>query len=313
VAIVHGRGPALAGLVALALVGVFASASLSASIVSGGALTVAPPGTGPSPGGGLNVRPTHPSYVILVHGWDLTTQPAWYVWSYGVDLEQQLEKAGYIVGVASYYGTFTLGFSNGTVLTDPSFLGTPSTPIENISLELGKMIDRAFAYRTVYLDLVGHSMGGLVIEYMLEHVRLSKVLLRNVIFLGSPLNGAPLSSLTPWLNLTGYQAQEMSIGSPFLTALQAGFASARSNYPGIEWLCYAGDADPLWAWAFFSGQPNDGLVEVASAETVPHNHAYVFADLHVPNLDVYSPGSVSYFEDQRVADEMLDNFAGHYY
>ncbi len=255
---------------------------------------------------------SNPTYVILVHGYDPSPVPAYSVWTYGVNVYQQLVNAGYVVGVVSYYGTFTLAFSNGTTYTDSSFFGTTETPIETVGLELGKVLGEAFAHRSVTMDIIGHSMGGLVTEYMLEHVRLPNVTLQNVIFLASPLDGAPVTALTPWLNLSGYEAAEMSEGSPFLAAMHAYVPNALANYPGAEWLVYVGYANPAWAMAYFSGHANDGLVDAPSAEDIPHNHSYLFPDLHIPQLDVYTPGKVSYFEDPSFASEVLANFSGQY-
>ncbi len=280
---------------------------------------VAVPGMAQGPTAGSAAAPmpqgrasSGPTYVILVHGYDPSTVPAYTVWTYGVNVYQQLVNAGYVVGVVSYYGTFTLTFSNGTTYTDPSFYGTTSTPIESIALELGRTLDRAFAHQSVNLDIMGHSMGGLVTEYLLEHVRLPRVTLQNVIFLGTPLDGAPVTYLTPWINLTGYEASEMSQGSGFLTTLHAWMPNARANYPSTEWLVYVGYANPIWAMAYFSGHANDGLVDAPSAEAVPHDHSYLFPDLHIPTLDPYTPGKVSYFEDPNYASEVLANFAGQY-
>ncbi|MDE1820293.1 MAG: hypothetical protein KGJ23_05880 [Euryarchaeota archaeon] len=271
----------------------------------------------PTSGALLSGPPPHhalpsPTYVILVHGYDPSTTPATVVWTYGVNLYQQLVNAGYIVGVVTYYGTFTLAFSNGTTYSDPSYYGTTAVPIETISMELAKMLTRAFAHTAATVDILGHSMGGLVTEYMLEHTRLTGVTLKNVIWLGSPLDGAPVTYLTPWLNLSGYQAAEMSQGSAFLTELHAWVPNARANYPSTEWLTYVGYANPYWAMAYFSGHANDGLVDAPSAESVAYDHAYLFPDLHIPQLDSYTPGKVSYFEDQNFASEVLANFSGHY-
>lgn len=281
-------------------------------LISGGTVAPAVSSSGPvSSEGAPTSSGTSPTYVILVHGFDPAIDPS-SVWTYGVNFYQQLVSAGYVVGIVSYYGTFTLAFSDGTTLTDPSFYGTTNTPIESIGLELGKEIQRAFAGQTgVTLDLMGHSMGGLVTEYMLEHVRFPGITVAHVIYLGSPFNGAPVTAFTPYLNLSGYQASEMSQGSSFLTALHAWVPTARQQNPSTVWIVYAGDASPLWAYTYFKS-PNDGLVDVPSASDLPYNHIYLFPNLHVPELDSYDPGVVSYFEDQKVATEILDNFSGHY-
>ena len=271
------------------------------------------PGTAPPAVPRPPPRPPVPvvAWVILVHGFNPTTVPAPSVWYYGTDIYQQLLNRGYHVGVVSYYGTFTLTLSNGRTFFDPYFYGTTNTPIESVGIELGRALTVLFGAQPVTIDIVGHSMGGLVTLYMLEHMRLPNVHLQNVVFLGSPLGGAPITQLTQYDNMSGYQAQEMEAGSPFLTALQSHLPWAKANYPHTEWLVYAGDADTSWGMTYFGG-PNDGLVAVQSDVALGYSHLYEFPDLHIPSLDVYDPGHVSYFEDWNVVHELEANFAGHY-
>jgi hypothetical protein len=251
-----------------------------------------------------------PTYVILVHGFDPAVMPATF-WTYGVNMYSQLVHAGYIVGIVSYYGGFTLTLSNGVKYTDSTFYGTVNTPIESIGHEVGLAIQHVLAGKKVNLDIVGHSMGGLVTMSMLENIQFSHVTLKNIVYLASPLNGAPLSAASGYVNMSGYEAQEMESGSPFLTKLAANSPIISKDYPSAHTLAYAGDANPVWANSFFGG-PNDGLVSVASATHTTYYHSYEFPDLHMPSLDVYDPGYVSYFEDQNVANELLSNFQGHY-
>ncbi len=282
---------------------------------TGAAVSVAhPPGTsgaGPSPlppiplpAAGTN------TWVVLVHGFDPEVDPVAF-WYYGVDIYQQLVNSGYHVAVVSYYGTFTLALSTGTVYTDTSFFGTTNTPIEIVADELARSMKTVLGSQPYTLDLVGHSMGGLIVLYMLEHNRFPNVHLENVVFIGSPLGGAPVSQLQAYIRLSGYQASEMISGSPFLSALKYYFPPTKAFYSQTEWLVYAGDADPSWGWAVFHG-PNDGLVSVLSDTTLGYNHLYFFPDLHMPFLDVYDPGHVSYGEDEHVALKLLANFAGQY-
>lgn len=262
----------------------------------------------PTPAAQIGSKDT---YVILVHGFDPAIDPS-SVWTYGINVDAQLVEAGYTVGIVSYYGEFTLTFNNGLRYSDPGFVGTTNTPIQTIGLELAKAVVHLFGTRGATLDLVGHSMGGLVVKYMLEDSLGLRIHVKNVIYLGSPMNGAPLSALSGYVNASGYQADEMEQGSGFLTQLFGNQGNISKDFPGAVQLVYSGDADPLWAATYFLGNPNDGLVEVPSTLHTSYAYSYLFPDLHIPELDVYTPGSVSYFEDQKVPSEMLANFAGHY-
>ncbi len=296
--------------VVLALVVVMATVGTASArmpgVPGGGAVSppVAPPVPLPIPATGTT------PWVILIHGFDPQVDPVAF-WFYGVDIYQQLVDAGYHVGVVSYYGTFTLSLSTGTFYADHSFFGTTNTPIEAVANEVAKGLRSVFGSQTITLDIVGHSMGGLVALYMLEHDRLPSMTVQNVVFIGSPLGGAPVAQLRAYVSLSGYQASEMISGSPFLTALKYNFPLAKLTYPRAEWLVYAGEADPAWGWAIFHA-PNDGLVSVLSDTALGYDHLYYFPDLHMPFLDVYDPGHVSYAEDEHVALRLLSNLAGQY-
>lgn len=255
------------------------------------------------------------TWVLLVHGFGPTAVPAYSVWYQGQDIYGTLVHEGYKVAVVSYYGEFMMTLSTGRIYSDPTFFGTTNTPIESVAGELDKALSSVFTQapgaQPITLDIIAHSMGGLVTLYMLEHHTLNQIKLENVIFIASPMGGAPLTALSVYDNMTGYQAQEMENGSAFLTALSANLPSAKAKYPGVEWLVYAGDADPPWGNAYFLG-PNDGLVSDSSDVALGYSHEYVFPDLHIPELDPLDLGHVSYFEDHSVMLEIEMNLLGHY-
>ncbi len=261
------------------------------------------------------VHASGPTYVLLVHGYNYTGGVNTGDWTSGVNLYQQLVSAGYIVGIVSYYGQFTISFSNGYTWTDPNFVGTQNTPIENISQELAYSINSITSeIGPMNLDIIAHSMGGLVVVDMLENYYLYNVNLNEVITIASPFGGSPLAAIAAYLGLDifiGYQADEMQPGSTFLTSIQDNVGSMVTNYPSMNFIVYAGNYDPWWGYFFFSGD-NDGVVSVNSATYIGYNYLYVFPDLHTSSLDWMTSSGVSYFEDQSVANTILANLAGSF-
>ncbi len=257
------------------------------------------------------------TYVLLVHGYavaDTGGTPTSTPFTSGVNVYNQLVSEGYIVGLVSYYGTFTVTFSNGYTYTNSNFQGTANTPIQDISYQLGDFITSFSSGQHINLDIVAHSMGGLVTMYMLEHFTFPNVNLENVIFIASPFGGSPFASVAQYLGLgwyVGTEAYQMVSGSSFLNDLHNNLGNAYSNFGHTTWIAYAGNYDPWWGYLFFSGD-NDGVVSVNSAFDVSLNHVYVFGDIHTSSLDWLTWDGVSYFEDQSVANEISYNLAGYY-
>ncbi len=254
--------------------------------------------------------------VLLVHGYSVgnsgTSGPS--IFQSGVNIYQQLVSEGYNVGIVSYYGYFTVTFSNGYTYTDSSFYGTANTPIQDVSAEMAKFITQFTASAPVTMDIVAHSMGGLVTMYMLENYQFPNVDLKNVITIATPFGGSPFASIVSYLGLdifVGYQADQMAPGSSFLTDLQSNLGSAYGTYSHTVWIVYAGNYDPWWGYLFFSGD-NDGVVSVRSAASAGYDYLYYFNDLHTSFLDSYTWSGISYFEDQAVANTISANLAGSY-
>lgn len=255
---------------------------------------------------------TTPTFVILIHGYSISGTEGSDSWQSGVNIYQQLLNKGYIVGEVAYYGTFKLTLSNGFIFEDSNFYGTSNTPIENIAYELSLAINSIYYhYGEVNMDIVAHSMGGLIAAYMLEHYKIP-VNLKYVISIASPFGGSPFASIASYLGLNifvGNQVDEMISGSSFLNSLQANEYYLHYNYPGTTYIVYAGDYDPWWGYIFFNDD-NDGVVSVSSSTNIYFNYGYLFNDVHTSWLDSFTWSGISYFEDQNVANYIVYNLAG---
>lgn len=255
---------------------------------------------------------TAPTFVILIHGYSMSGTEGGDSWHSGVNIYQQILNKGYIVGEVAYYGTFKLALSNGFIFADSGFYGTSDTPIENIAYELSLAIKSIYYhYGKVNLDIVAHSMGGLIATYMLEHYRLP-VNIKYVISIATPFGGSPLASIASYLGLSiivGNQVNEMKSGSSFLKSLQANEYYLHYYYPDATYIVYAGNYDPWWGYIFFSGD-NDGVVSVSSSINTYYNFGYIFNDLHTSSLDSFTWSGISYFEDQQVANYIIIDLSG---
>jgi len=264
---------------------------------------------------GLVKGSSEPTFVLLVHGYSITGTEGTDQWKIGVNIYQQLVDAGYVVGVVHYYGEFQVDYSNGYVFSDPNFYGTSNTPIEDISNELAYAIDNlASTYGDVNLDIVSHSMGGLVTAYMLENYLLP-VNIQNVIFIAPPFNGSPFASIASYLGLdifVGYQVDQMTEGSTFINNIQTNVLNMLNNYGSTTFIVYQGTYDPWWGNIFFNSD-NDGVVSINSATSLYYDYLYTFPnDVHTQWLDQFTSSGISYFEDQSVASQILSNLAGNY-
>ncbi len=256
--------------------------------------------------------------VILVHGFDpgdTSGAPSTGTWHSGVNIYGQLASAGYLVGSVQYYGEFQIQFSNGYTFTDSSFTGSSNTPIGSIGNEMGNALEAIFSSGYHNVDIVSYSMGGLVTAYMLEHFDLTHINLENLIFIASPFDGSPLAGIAQCLGLSGYtgtQVNEMSSGSNFLNNLAQSAGNIHSYYGSAVWTVYSGTYDPWWGYVLFNGA-NDGVVSEHSATYFGYDHLYTFSsDIHTASLDDFTWSGISYFQDQSVANTILDNLAGNY-
>ena len=249
-----------------------------------------------------------PTYVLLIHGYSFSGSASPDTWTSGSNIYHMLVSQGYIVGTVEYYGTFSITYSNGMSYTDTSFYGTQYTPIENIANELAKGISALSLNQYINLDIVVHSMGGLITLQTLENHQFTNVNLKQVIFIASPFNGSPFAELADILGWAiGYQATEMETSSLFLDQLQNNVGKAVNNYPNTIWTVYAGNYDPWWTWPVFFGSDNDGVVSVDSATYLGYSYVYYFNDVHVSGMPTFGTPELS---DPALANTIVSNLAG---
>ncbi|MBH0776054.1 alpha/beta fold hydrolase [Nocardia sp. NEAU-351] len=185
----------------------------SYSYFGGVAAQLTAPSTPPPGANDWSCRPSaaHPEPVVLLHGLSNDT----ITWN---TLAPVLNAAGFCVFTATY-GTGPLG-PIGAI-----------TPVEESAAQIGAFIDRVLAATgAAKVDIVGHSMGGAVPFYYLNHLGgIPKI--DDYVAMAAPLHGTTLSGLQSMfaglvagsdlealLNSTCGPCQ-MSWGSPFLRTL----------------------------------------------------------------------------------------------
>ena len=122
---------------------------------------------------------------------------------------------------------------------------TPNTPIEHIASHLAWNIYDTYSSRNQPVDVVAHSMGGLIIRYALAATRAGLdgfppyLLVEDVVSLGTPNGGSRGHRFAPSL-----QGAEMDPGSAFIKALvndPRGFDPQGRG--GTDWTAVGSDDD----------------------------------------------------------------------
>ncbi len=189
------------------------AAAPSFSYLGGVGAQLAAPGTPPPGANDWSCRPSaaHPNPVVLFHGLSNDT----ITWN---TLAPVLNAAGFCVFTTTY-GTGPLG-PIGAI-----------TPVEESAAQMGAFIDRVLTVTgAAKVDIVGHSMGGAVPFYYLNHLGgIPKI--DDYVAMGAPLHGTTLSGIQSMF--TGLLEQpavdalitsrcgpcQVSYGSPFLSTL----------------------------------------------------------------------------------------------
>ena len=143
------------------------------------------------------------------------------------------------------------------------------TPIQEVATNAARVIKAFQQEKGAPVDVVCHSMGGLVFRSMVADGLVDTNVVRRYITLGTPHYGQNADM--------SYQAQQMYYGSDFLWKLGAAWHFEDKGWPTNQTLCIAGITDNKITALKPSGSYWDGLVHAWSASLgsgVPVRYAY---------------------------------------
>ncbi len=191
--------------------------------------------------------------VVWLHGWNSDGS----LWD---DLQSRMVKSAGASSAdfltLSYYGG-ELGFS-----TD--------TPIEEVAAAVARRIQDFHDSCGERVDVVCHSMGGLVFRSLIAQECLADPsIVRRYVAIGTPHYGQDASA--------SYQAKQMKYGSDFLWRLGEAWHFNGLAWPASDTLCIAGITDMYVGGASVNGSYWDGLVHAWSAALgggVPTRYVY---------------------------------------
>ncbi|GAB2543117.1 lipase family alpha/beta hydrolase [Nocardia heshunensis] len=238
----------------------------SYSYLGGLAAELAAPGQAPPGANDWSCKPTaaHPNPVVLLHGLGNQTVG----WN---TLSPVLANAGYCV-FSTTYGTGALGDAMSAI-----------APIADSARQISDFIDRVRAATgSDKVDLVGHSMGGAVPFYLLNHLGgIAKI--DHYVALAAPFHGSTVSgaaNLQLLLESTGLGTQlvdqcgpcELSPGSQVAIDLNANAAIA----PDIRFTTIVTHYDEIatpWTTGLLDGPNVDNVVvqDLCPTDYTEHN------------------------------------------
>lgn len=131
--------------------------------------------------------------------------------------------------------------------------------IRHLAYHLAWTIYNTYSSKGVAVDLVGHSMGGLIVRSMLRYNQENNasfppyLYVEDVVTLGTPHSGSGYASWCPW----AYECQQMATGSAYLNDI-----STYGKNP-------QGDGGTDWTNV---GSYSDGYVSQTSATAMDANH-----------------------------------------
>ena len=204
--------------------------------------------------------------VVWLHGWNSNGE----LWE---DLQEHLVPQVYAPS-----DFLTLSYYKGAF----DFINT-DTPIEDVAKAVSRAIVNFHEHRGdgVPMDVVAHSMGGLVFRSMIaQQCFTDNSILRRFVTLGTPHYGQNREE--------SYQARQMKYGSSFLWHLGEAWHFDGKRWPGEKTLCVAGISDFSFIDDTSYGSYWDGLVHAWSASLggdVPVRYVY---RSHSSMIDIYA-------------------------
>lgn len=198
-----------------------------------------------------------PKPLVLVHGlW--SNWKAWETWQNILTTSHSYDWKAFPVGEKA---------DKGIMNTGGAFLSTdPTNSIFENSQQLGNYIKYAQEDRNAWhVDLVGHSMGGLISRHYIHHFMTNQMpdgrpQVSKLVMLGTPNQGSPCADLMD----TGFGmfGKNVEAVRELQTDIAAKFNQTVKNRKGVKMSVLAGNPIPTIC---YSTEWNDGVVTVPSA------------------------------------------------
>jgi Putative serine esterase (DUF676) len=191
--------------------------------------------------------------IYFIHGYESDSAADCNQWN---DMERKFRdwghtgvfvEVGYYTGDVNcnawidYYGSHSVHFASGHA----GGSHTPDTNIRHIAYHLAWNMWANYSSRGQYVDVVAHSMGGLIIRYAIAQTQRDNadfppyLLVEDVVTMGTPHGGGKWNSFCFWCPL---QVDQMAMGSDFLNWLQD-YAWEPDGSGGTQWSTFGSDGD----------------------------------------------------------------------
>lgn len=237
--------------------------------------------------------------VVYVHGFDVFSSTNCTMWNNMDNALRSWGLTGTKVTVQYYSGDSNCTYSVIHHGSHSAHYGgshtshNNSTDIRHLGYHLAWMIRDHFGTQPV--DVVAHSMGGLVSRYMVYRIAKgdaafpSTLSVEDVVTMGTPHNG------TGWAYGCGStECVQMRPGSSFLNDLNANGQNPQAT-GGTDWT--------------LMGSDSDGIVSASSATYSSANHKVIYLSSNgIGHGDFYNSTS-----DARTADVNYQDFGGSWY
>ncbi|MBR4171732.1 MAG: InlB B-repeat-containing protein [Kiritimatiellae bacterium] len=209
--------------------------------------------------------------IVFLHGYDSDGT----IWS---DMKTLLvSDAGYASNALRAYSYYKSYFGYST-----------STPIEQVAIGVAKEIAELSQNTGRPVDIIGHSMGGLIVRAMLTYNLIDRKYIGKFITLATPHYGQNIESdIISWL-FVGKQASQMKYGSLFLWDLADAWHFQGKKID--QTLCIAGTVD--YHQENYRKSYWDGLVHSWSASLADDPCRYVYKCHSKYSFNV--PGAIIY-------------------